>query len=119
MGSWEGDYSTMAAISLNFWNPVVCLVVFLVVIALVYLLRNRGEGGYKKGTEQTKAFLCGEELPEVEDRHVKAHNIYWGFFQALKKYYGPTIKAHTGIVNDYVLWLTAITVIAAITFTLV
>ena len=88
-------------------------------IAIVYFLRNRGEGGYKKGTEQTKAFLCGEELPVVEDRHVRAHNMYWGFFRALKKYYDPTIKAHTGIINDYILWLVALTVVAAVILTLI
>ncbi|MEA3253925.1 MAG: hydrogenase [Chloroflexota bacterium] len=93
--------------TLSFWAPLVCLAAFLIVIGITYLFRNRGEEGYKKGTEQTKIFLSGEEPPEEEQRHVRAHNIYWGFFQAFKQYYGPTIRAHSGIINDYIIWFVA------------
>ncbi len=109
----------MAALEfgLDFWNPIVWVIEFLVLIAGVYLLRSRGSKKYKKGTAQTEIFLSGEEPPPVEQRHIKAHNIYWGFFQALKGYYDPTVKAHTGIINDYMIWFTAIaTATAAILF---
>jgi len=93
---------------LDFWDPIVCITAFLVLIAVIYFLRSRGQKKYKKGTAQTQIFLSGEEPPGAEQRHIKAHNIYWGFFQALKGYYDPTIKAHTGIINDYVIWFIAI-----------
>ena len=38
-------------------------------------------------------------------RHVRAHNLYWGFFEAMKRYYDPVVRAHTGIVNDYLIWM--------------
>jgi len=99
---------------LDFWDPIVCVIAFLVLIAVAYLLRSRGQKKYKKGTVQTQIFLSGEEPPDVEQRHIKAHNIYWGFFQALKGYYDPTIKAHTGIINDYIIWFAAIAAITAV-----
>lgn len=99
---------------LDFWDPIVCVTAFLVLIAVIYLLRSRGQKKYKKGTAQTQIFLSGEEPPGVEQRHIKAHNIYWGFFQTLKGYYDPTIKAHTGIINDYIIWFTAIAAATAV-----
>lgn len=40
--------------------------------------------------------------------------MYWGFFDAMKRYYEPTVHAHTGIVNDYLIWLLALTAVAGI-----
>jgi multicomponent Na+:H+ antiporter subunit D len=95
-------------ISLPFWNPVVCIIAFAILIAIAFLFISRGQKNYKKGTAQTEVFLSGEEPPAEEQRHVKSHNIYWGFFQTLKEYYDPTVRAHTGIINDFIIWLIAI-----------
>jgi len=103
--------------SLAFWNPIACIIAFVVLVAIIYLFRSRGQKKYKKGTAQTQIFLSGEKPPDAEQRHIKAHNIYWGFFQALKQYYDPTIKAHTGIINDYIIWfITLVAVTAVILF---
>jgi amino acid transporter len=99
---------------LNYWNPLVFIIVSIILIALIYLFRSRGNKKYKKGTAQTQIFLAGEEQPIAEQQHIKAHNIYWGFFQALKRYYDPTIKAHTGIINDYIIWFIAVVAITAV-----
>ncbi len=99
---------------LNFWNPLVFIIAFIILIALIYLFRSRGNKKYKKGTVQTQIFLAGEEQPVAEQRHIKAHNIYWGFFQAFKQYYDPAIKAHTGIINDYIIWFIAAVAITAV-----
>ncbi|MBA7711667.1 hypothetical protein ES703_120633 [subsurface metagenome] len=96
-----------------FWNPLVWLIACLVMIALAFLFRSRGQKKYKKDTAQTAIFLCGEEVPDAEQRHIRAHNIYWGFFETLKGYYVAIIKPHTGIINDYVTWYIAITVLSA------
>ena len=100
--------------SLEFWNPLVCIIAFVVLMATIYLFRSRGQRKYKKGTAQTQIFLSGEEQPAAEQQHVKAHNIYWGFFQALKRYYNPIIKAHTGIINDYIIWFIALAAATAV-----
>ncbi|HHE41495.1 MAG TPA: hydrogenase [Dehalococcoidia bacterium] len=99
---------------LAFWAPVVCLIAFLVLIAVTYAFRSRGESKHKQGTEQEKVFLSGEDMPDAGMRHVRAHNIYWGFFESLKQYYDPLIRAHTGIVNDYLMWLIGVVAIAGI-----
>jgi len=99
---------------LPFWNPIIWIIVFIVVMALAYLFRSRGERKYKKGTAQTEIFLSGEEPPDVEQRHIKAHNIYWGFFETLKGYYDRAVRGHTGIVNDYMIWFIALIAIMAV-----
>jgi len=106
----------MAALEFGyiFWNPIVWVIAFVVVMAVAYFLRSRGQKKYKKDTAQTQIFLCGEEVPEAERRHVKAHNVYWGLLQTLKGYYNPTTKAHTGIINDYIIWFTAIAAATAV-----
>jgi len=100
--------------ALAYWSPLILLLTFLVLMILAYVFRDRGEKSYKKGTGQTKVFLAGEEEPEANQLHVKAHNMYWGFFEAMKRYYGPTIKAHTGIVNDYILWFIGLIALMAV-----
>ena len=100
--------------ALSFWSPLILLFSFVLLSIVVLVFRNRGEKGYKKGTAQTKIFLSGEEEPDPEKRHIKAHNMYWGFFQALKRYYDPTIKAHTGIINDYILWFVSLIALTAL-----
>ena len=100
--------------ALAYWSPLILLLTFLVLLIMAYVFRDRGEKSYKKGTGQTKVFLAGEEEPEANQLHVKAHNMYWGFFEAMKRYYGPTIKAHTGIVNDYVLWFIGLIALVAV-----
>jgi hypothetical protein len=97
-----------------FWNPIILIIVFIVVMVVVYFFRRRGQKGYKKDTDQARIFLCGEEVPEAEQRHVRAGNIYWGFFETLKEYYNQILRPHTGIINDYILWFVAVTAICAI-----
>jgi len=98
----------------DFWKPIVWLIGFVAVMAITYFFRSRGQKKYKKDTAQTRVFLCGEEVPEAEQRHIRAHNVYWGFFETMKEYYDANMKAHTGIINDYLIWFTALIAISAI-----
>jgi len=99
----------------SLWNPVIWLVVFVIMMVVVYLFRGRGQEQYKRGTEQTRVFLSGEEVPGPEQVNIRAHNIYWGFFETLKKYYQVLVEPHTGIINDYVIWLVLVTALGAVT----
>jgi hypothetical protein len=85
-----------------------------VVTGIAYFLGSRGQRKYKKDTAQTAIFLCGEEVPEPEQRRVKGSNVYWGFFETLKGYYSGVMRPHTGIVNDYVTWLIVVMAVVAI-----
>lgn len=90
------------------WAPIVWIIALVVIGVMALIWRSRGQKSYKKGTAQTDIFLSGTKVPPEEQRHVKAENIYWGFFESLQGLYRAMMKPHTGIVNDYLLWLVAI-----------
>ena len=87
------------------WNPIIWIVMVLVIGIFIIWIRNNGQDKYKKGTNQTKPFLSGNPEVSKEDSHVGASHIYWGFTEALKSYYQPLIKLHTGNINDYSGWI--------------
>jgi hypothetical protein len=98
------------------WAPLIWLLALVVIGVMVLIWRSRGQKGYKKETAQTDIFLSGASVPSAEERHVKADNIYWGFFESLKDLYSGMMKPHTGIVNDYLLWFVGVAVIAILIF---
>ncbi|NYT07474.1 MAG: hydrogenase [Methanomicrobiales archaeon] len=93
----------------GFWNPLAWLIAVIAATVIVYLILQRGEPGYKKGTAQTTPFISGNPEPGKEMVHVRASNLYWGYLDALKGYYDLVVPAHTGVVNDYVLWYLGVT----------
>jgi hypothetical protein len=88
----------------GFWNPILWILVLLITFLLFYGIRGFGKSTYKKGTEQTKAFLSGNKEPSPEEMHVKASNLYWGFTTSMKSLYSVLRKMHTGNTSDYILW---------------
>lgn len=90
------------------WSPIILIVASITVALVVLYFRSRGQKNYKSDTEQTSVFLSGEAMPAAEQRHVRAHNIYWGFFESLKGFYNANLKVHTGIINDFILWFVAL-----------
>jgi len=81
------------------WDPILWLAAFTIILAIVYIIRSRGYKKYKRGTEQTLPFFSGNLPPAA---NIKSSNIYWGFFEAMGRYYKWLRRAHTGVVNDYV-----------------
>ena len=96
------------------WSPIVWIIALIVLAVIALYVRSRGQKNYKKGTRQTDIFISGIQVPPAEQRHVQAHNIYWGFFNALKGFYNAIMRPHTGIINDYILWLVVIMAIAVL-----
>ncbi len=96
------------------WAPIVWLIAIAVIGIIVLILRSRGQATYKKETAQTDVFISGIKVPPAEQRHVRVENVYWGFFEALKGFYAAMMKPHTGIVNDYMLWLVAVAVLTVL-----
>jgi len=92
----------------GFWNPLVWLTALVIAFLIIYILRGFGKREYKKGTDQTQAFLSGNPEYEKDKMHVKANNVYWGFTESLKSVYNFFDKMHTGNVSDYVLWFVII-----------
>jgi len=98
----------------GFWSAIIWVIVVLVIGSIVIYIRNKGEDSYKKNTEQDKPFISGNPEKSKENSHLSASHIYWGFTEALKGYYDPLVKMHTGNINDYSGWIIVITVIILI-----
>ncbi|MBE3127459.1 MAG: hydrogenase [Candidatus Atribacteria bacterium] len=98
----------------GFWSAIIWILLVLVIGGMVIYLRNKGEDSYKKNTEQDKPFISGNPEESKESSHLSASHIYWGFTEALKGYYDPLVKMHTGHINDYSGWIIVLTVIILI-----
>jgi hypothetical protein len=96
------------------WNAIIWIVMVVVIGIVVLWVRSQGEEKYKKDTNQTKPFLSGNPEVSKEDSHVSASHIYWGFTEALKKYYKPLVTLHTGDLNDYSGWIVLVMAIILI-----
>ncbi len=97
------------------WSPLAWLSIFIVAAIIVYVIRSAGKKGYKKGTEQAVAFFSGGRPPEG---NIAPGNLYWGFTEALKRYYRWLMRMHTGIINDYVYSFVLLLVIVLCTLVL-
>ncbi len=92
----------------GFWNPLILLTILVIAFLIIYIIRGFGNKNYKKGTDQTQAFLSGNKEYPIEQMHVKGNNVYWGFTESLKWFYNVLEKMHNGCVNDYILWFVII-----------
>ena len=99
----------------GFWNPLLWLLSFLIILVIVYAIRSRGRKRYRHGTDQTLPFFSGN-VPPAEN--IRSSNLYWGFFEAMKKYYRWLLRVHTGIVNDYVYCFVVLLVVILAAMTL-
>lgn len=86
----------------GFWSALVWVATVFGSFLIIWLFSRAGETGYKRGTDQTDPFLSGNA--PLPGQRVSASHIYWGFVEALKGYYQPLVKAHSGVVNDYLAW---------------
>ena len=92
----------------GFWNPLVWCLAIVIALLLIYIIRGFGKKEYKKGTEQTKAFLSGNPEYSKNEMHVKGKNLYWGFIKTLNSVYNVLEDMHNGNASDYVLWFVII-----------
>lgn len=90
------------------WNAIMFLVVIIVTLIIAMVIRMLGNKGTTPGGEGGKPFLFGNPT-EVDGKPIviSSSNVYWGFTRALKKYYDPMERAHSGLINEYVFWLVA------------
>jgi hypothetical protein len=87
------------------WNAVVLLSAFAVFLVIGFLIRMWGQKGTTPSNEGGKPYLFGNPT-EINGRPlvVSGSNVYWGFVNALKRYYKPMEKLHSGLINEYVFW---------------
>jgi hypothetical protein len=94
----------------GYWDPLLYLVSVLVILGIAYVIRSRGQGKHEHHHNNNKSlpFYSGNVSPE---ENIGSENLYWGFFEATKKYYAWLVRMHTGIVNDYVFSLVVLVVV--------
>lgn len=95
------------------WAPLAWTAAFLTAMVIGWLIRSLGESGCQKDSEQTKVFISAEDenLFAEQDVHIVGGNLYWGYFEVLKKFYDKLTAQHTGVVTDYMLWMLSTIVI--------
>jgi len=88
------------------WNTIVFLGAVLMAVIVALILHSRGQKGTVPKGEGKKPYLWGNPT-EIDGRPivVPGSNVYWGFTQALKKYFDPMDRLHSGLINEYVFWL--------------
>ncbi len=88
------------------WSPIIFILVVLLNLAVAYWLYKMGNPAYNKTEHSGEPFISGNRPPEdVRKIHVAGDNLFWGFTDALKQYFGPLIEGHTGRLNDYMYWV--------------
>ena len=95
------------------WAPIAWTIAFAVAMIIGWLIRNIGKSGCQKDSDQTQVFISGEDekIFAEQDVHIVGGNLYWGYFEVLKKYYEKLTALHTGVVTDYMLWMVSTLVI--------
>lgn len=99
------------------WNPISWLILFIVL--LVAFIFATFLGNYKKSvsiennshSSKYDVFNGGEAS---EFSHVGGSDLFWGFKYNLRHYFNFIHNAHSGVVNDYVLWVVATAAILSI-----
>ncbi|MFP4608192.1 MAG: hypothetical protein ACLFNY_01260 [Candidatus Aenigmatarchaeota archaeon] len=88
------------------WSPIIFILVVLLNLAVAYWLYKMGNAGFQKTEHSGEPFISGNRPPgDLKKIHVAGDNLFWGFRDALKRYYEPVIEGHTGILNDYMYWI--------------
>jgi len=96
----------------SYWDPIIWLVLFVIVLAAVCFVMVTGKGDRGRISVSGKAaedgkyatFFSGEKsLPS----HVSGSDLFWGFKKDWKKYFAVIEDLHSGVVNDYALWAVA------------
>lgn len=107
-------------VSFELWNPVLWLVLFAIVLIAVCIViltgdRERGRVLSNENNEATDGkyatFFGGEAS---EHSHVGGSDLFWGFKHDFKGYFKVLQGLHSGVVNDYALWVVAATAIITV-----
>ena len=94
--------------SWNIWNPVLWLILFAVIFLAILIVAVTGTG--------RKAISCDSEVADgkgatyfggekYSHSHVGGSDLFWGFKKNWSGYFKFMDKQHSGVVNDYALWV--------------
>jgi multicomponent Na+:H+ antiporter subunit D len=106
------EIPTIDPILAGYWKPEAWLALFFILLIGFILILTINMRSVKKNTLEiideldTKydAFTGGEK---EEHSQIGGHDLFWGLKHELRVYFDGIHKAHSGVVNDYVLWVVA------------
>ncbi len=91
------------------YNPTAWLVVAIIILVAVLLISMIGGFRPSRYTALDEVAVTKQEVffsgEESEHSHVSGNDLFWGFKYNLRHYFDFMHKSHSGIVNDYVLWV--------------
>ena len=101
------------------WNPILWLILFGIILVAVCFVILTGESSRGKvlenKTQETDGkyatFFGGEKSAHS---HVSGSDLFWGFKHDFKGYFKFIQGAHSGVVNDYAIWVVAATAIISL-----
>lgn len=92
------------------WDPLIFLLLLIAITLIVYFIRCLGEDKCREEKDKTAPFFSGNIAPG-KTRFI---NVYWGFFEALNRYYRWMKMIHNGIINDYIYWFILLVIIIGV-----
>lgn len=102
----------------GYWRPEAWLALFVILLIGAIIVLSINLRSAKKNTLEVideldmkyESFTGGEK---EEHTQIGGHDLFWGLKHQLRVYFDGIHKAHSGIVNDYVLWV--VTCLAVVT----
>jgi multicomponent Na+:H+ antiporter subunit D len=102
----------------GYWKPEAWLALFVILLVGAIIVLSINLRASKKNTLEVideldmkyESFTGGEK---EEHTQIGGHDLFWGLKHQLRVYFDGIHKAHSGIVNDYVLWV--VTCLAVVT----
>lgn len=100
---------------LSLWNPVLWLILFVIVLAAAGIVIVTGKSSRGRVLETTSqevvdgkyaTFFGGEKSTFSQ---VGGSDLFWGFRKDWKGYFKVIEGLHSGVVNDYAMWVVAAT----------
>lgn len=94
----------------GYWSPLAWLLLFVIILAAVTLAALTGGASKARPARalpvaddpKYDTFFSGEAS---EHSHVGGSDLFWGLRYNLKGYFGFLDRTHSGVVNDYALWV--------------
>ncbi len=96
----------------SYWNPIMWLVLFVIILLAFFLVMLLGKSGRGKVSSAPAGFVDGKYATFFGGEastfsHVSGSDLFWGFRKNLKGYYDYMLGQHSGVVSDYALWVVA------------
>ncbi|MBQ9985645.1 MAG: hypothetical protein IJP38_05005 [Oscillospiraceae bacterium] len=95
----------------SIWNPKLWLILFAIVLIAVFIVILTGDNTRGRVLEKSEedsedgkyaTFFGGEKSAHS---HVSGSDLFWGFKHDFKGYFKFIQGMHSGVVNDYALWV--------------